>query len=145
MYRLYDCKAGTKNVSVLINRIGDREYMAEIYCPKCKTLLENDEIEIGKCLSCGAIFEKAAIEKKIYKTNLDNVKHINTVAEILKVIGVFILVIGTIASICVGCISKEFSFVLFFVMEIEVFIGGIIFIGFSEIIKLLEDIKDKMK
>ena len=97
MYRLYDCKAGTKNVSVLINRIGD------------------------------------------------NVKHINTVAEILKVIGVFILVIGTIASICVGCISKEFSFVLFFVMEIEVFIGGIIFIGFSEIIKLLQDIKDKMK
>ena len=138
-------KLERKMYQFLINRIGDREYMSEIYCPKCKTLLENDEIEIGKCLSCGAIFEKAAIEKKIYKTNSHNVKHINTVAEILKVIGVFILVIGTIASICVGCISKEFSFVLFFVMEIEVFIGGIIFIGFSEIIKLLQDIKAKMK
>lgn len=30
--------------------------MSDVYCPKCKTLLNNDEKASGKCFNCGASF-----------------------------------------------------------------------------------------
>ena len=50
------------------------------------------------------------------------------------------LVLGTIGSFVLG--SKD-SLVLFFTYEIAVIISVLFFLGFAEIIQLLEDIKRK--
>lgn len=33
------------------------DIMSDMYCPKCKTLLNNDEKASGKCFNCGASFQ----------------------------------------------------------------------------------------
>ena len=38
--------------------------MADMYCPKCKTLLNNDEKASGKCFNCGASFSSVLPEEK---------------------------------------------------------------------------------
>ena len=70
----------------------------------------------------------------------------NTVAKIIKICGVAIIILGTILSFIVagGNGKYEFSFLLFIAPEAISVISGLIIIGFSEIIQLLEDIKNKL-
>ena len=81
-------------------------------CPKCKSILNNDEKASGKCFSCGATFE----------SNLPQ----NTISEI-------------------NYGKNEFSFVSFIIPETVTIISGVIFLGFSEVIKLLQEISNKLK
>lgn len=69
----------------------------------------------------------------------------NTIGGIWKVIGILIMIFATIGSIYIACQGYEFSFANFIIPEVGTVISGMIFLGFSEIIQLLQDIKDKMK
>ena len=119
--------------------------MADMYCPKCKTLLNNDEKASGKCFNCGATFSSSLPEpKKETSTYNDE----NTIGGILKAIGILILIIGTIGSFIIAGGDGhryEFSLFRFIVPEIATTVSGMMFLGFSEIIRLLQDIKNKLK
>lgn len=69
----------------------------------------------------------------------------NTIGGILKAIGILIMIFGTIGSICIASQGHKFSFADFIIPEVGTVISGMIFLGFSEIIQLLQDIKDKMR
>lgn len=69
----------------------------------------------------------------------------NTIGEILKAIGFLVMVFGTIGSIYLATQGYEFEFGKFILPEIGVIISGMMFLGFSEIIQLLQDIKNKLK
>ena len=107
-------------------------------CPKCGKILSEDEKIIYKCISCGTKFEPS----------LSNTLTDNTVAKVIKICGIIIIALGTILSFIVagGDGRKyEFSLLLFITPEAISIISGLVFIGFSEIIQLLEDIKNKLK
>lgn len=107
-------------------------------CPNCGKILSEEEKMIYKCTSC---------DTKI-KFPLSSVKSDNTVAKLIKICGITIIILGTILSFIVagGNGRKyEFSLLLFITPEAISIISGLVFIGFSEIIQLLEDIKNKLK
>lgn len=79
------------------------------------------------------------------KKEYDNMSSENTIGGILKAIGILIMIFGTIGSIYIANQGYEFSFANFIIPEVGTVISGMIFLGFSEIIQLLQDIKDKMK
>ena len=113
--------------------------MSDMYCPKCKTLLNNDEKTSGKCFNCGASFSSVLPEEKKNTQTSDAISNENTVGGIL---------IGTIGSIVIaggGGYRYEFSFVRFILPEIGTIVSGMMFLGFAEIIQLLQDIKNKLK
>lgn len=118
--------------------------MADMYCPKCKTLLNNDEKASGKCFNCGATFSSVLPKtKNNFSASFGNGE--NTIGGILKAIGFLIIIFGTIGSIYIGGQGYNFSFASFIIPELGTIISGMLFLGFSEIIQLLQDIKDKMK
>lgn len=107
-------------------------------CPNCNKLLSEDEKILYKCISCGTKF----------KPYSNIISSDNTVAKIIKICGIAIIILGTILSFIVagGNGRKyEFSILLFITPEVISVISGLVFIGFSEIIQLLEDIKNKLK
>lgn len=63
-------------------------------CPKCKSILNNDEKASGKCFSCGATFESNLPQNTISEINYNE----NTIAKMIKVIAIAILILGTIGS-----------------------------------------------
>lgn len=78
----------------------------------------------------------------------DVVGNENTIGGILKAIGILILIAGTIGSLVIAGgdgYRYEFSFLRFILPEIGTIISGMMFLGFSEIIQLLQDIKNKLK
>lgn len=114
-------------------------------CPKCKAKLNVDEKSSGKCFSCGTSFE-SSLPKENNRINYSSAD--NTIAKAIKICGVIIILLGTILSIIVsggGGQKYEFSLLQFLMPEAICVISGLILIGFSEIIQLLEDIKNKMK
>ncbi|PWL68936.1 MAG: hypothetical protein DBY27_05750 [Clostridiaceae bacterium] len=114
-------------------------------CPKCKSILNNDEKASGKCFSCGATFESNLPQNTILETNYNE----NTIAKIIKVVAIVILVLGTIGSFASSFHDvygkNEFSFASFIIPETVTIISGVIFLGFSEVIKLLQEISNKLK
>lgn len=74
-----------------------------------------------------------------------NVFRENIIGSILKVIGFLVLILGTVGSVYIGGQGYEFSFGAFILPEIAVIFGGMMILGFSEIIQLLQDIKDRME
>lgn len=114
-------------------------------CPNCKSKLNIDEKASGKCFSCGTTFESSLPKDNTrYDFHLSD----NTVAKAIKICGIVIIILGTILSFIVagGNGRKyEFSLLLFITPEAISIISGLVFIGFSEIIQLLEDIKNKLK
>ena len=114
-------------------------------CPKCKSILNVDEKASGKCFTCGATFESNLPQN----TNESISYNENTIAKILKIISITILVLGTIGSFATSFHDvygrNEFSFIAFLIPETVVVISGILFLGFSEVIKLLQEISDKLK
>lgn len=67
----------------------------------------------------------------------------NTVSGVFEVIGFIIFFVGFIAGVSLGVVSGRFTFSVAFIYWIAAFISGMLFIGIAEIIKLLEDIKNK--
>ncbi len=118
-------------------------------CPKCKSKLNVDEKASGRCFSCGAMFESVLPkEAKQYDYNfstdvISNSMNENSVAKTIKISGILIIILGTIISFFIA--GEDFSVALFLTSEIISIISGLLFIGFSEIIKLLEEIKNKLK
>ena len=136
------------------------------YCPKCKAKLSAYEKGTGECVSCGNVFD-ASLYGKLNESdnadstdsadnmeNMENAENVvnvdddkNPIAQVLKVCGIIIMIVGTIASFVVAnadSLDYEFSFSLFIVPEAVSIISGLLFLGFSEIIQLLQDIKDKL-
>lgn len=68
----------------------------------------------------------------------------NIISGILKAIGFLIMLIGTIGSFYIASQGYEFSFASFILPEIGTIVSGMLFLGFSEVIRLLQDIKDKL-
>lgn len=109
-------------------------------CPNCGKKLSEDEKIIYKCTSCGNKLEPLLLNQ--------NRRYINQVAKAIKTCGIAIIIVGTIISLIVAGGSGgqyKFSLIQFITPEFTSIIGGLIFIGFSEIIQLLEDIKNKLK
>lgn len=114
-------------------------------CPSCKSKLNIDEKSAGRCFSCGTTFESSLPK--------DNKQYIyqsfdNTVAKAIKICGMSIIILGTIFSFMMARSTgrkDEFSLLQFMAPESISVISGLVFIGFSEIIQLLEDIKNKLK
>ena len=122
--------------------------MSDMYCPKCKTLLNNDEKASGKCFNCGASFSSVLPEENKSTQTSDAISNENAIGGILKAIGILILIIGTIGSIVIAGgdgYGYEFSFARFILPEIGTIVSGMMFLGFAEIIQLLQDIKNKLK
>ena len=114
-------------------------------CPNCKSKLNIDEKSSGKCFSCGATFE-SSLSKENKQLNYSS--YDNTVAKLIKICGFAIIILGTILSFIIAGgngYKYEFSFMRFLTPELFSIISGLLFIGFSEIIQLLEDIKNKLK
>ena len=113
-------------------------------CPKCKSILNMDEKASGKCFTCGATF-KSNLSQNI---NEDISYNENIIAKVLKIMSIAILILGTIGSFNTSFHDEygrsEFSFTTFLIPETVVIISGIVFLGFSEIIKLLQDVNNKL-
>lgn len=120
-------------------------------CPNCGKILSEDEKILYKCISCGTKFV-SPLPKDNGNFNYQATDTINTtdntVAKAIKICGIIIIILGTILSFIVagGNGRKyEFSLLQFLAPEAISIISGLVFIGFSEIIQLLEDIKNKLK
>ena len=104
-------------------------------CPNCGKLLTEDEKILYKCMTC----------KQQIKIKQHYVSFNNTIAKSIKIFGIIIIIIGTVLSfIIANNNSYGFSLIHFFISEILIAISGLLFIGISEIIQLLQDIKNKM-
>ena len=114
-------------------------------CPNCKSKLNIDEKSSGKCFTCGTSFESSLPkDDKQYNYHISD----NTVANAIRICGIIIIILGTIFSFIVaGGDGRKYDFSLlqFLTPEAISIISGLVFIGFSEIIQLLEDIKNKLK
>lgn len=130
---------GTTFESSLPNVNKHYNYSGQINkCPNCGKLLSEEEKIIYKCISCGTKF----------KSSSNIILSDNIVAKAIKICGISIIILGTILSFIVaGGDGKkyEFSLLRFLTPEAISVISGLAFIGFSEIIQLLEDIKNRIK
>ncbi len=115
------------------------------HCPSCKSKLNIDEKSSGKCFSCGTTFDPFIPDAN---KQIEGISSDNIVANLIKICGVIIMILGTIGSIIIAGgdgYKYEFSLIHFLVPEVISIVGGLLFIGFAEIIQLLEDIKSKLK
>lgn len=109
-------------------------------CPECGKILSEDEKILYKCTACGA-----KIKPDISTQNYNE----NTIAKALKIISIAILIIGTIGSLVTAFHEvygeTKFSFISFLSSEMVVVIGGVLVLGLREVIRLLQDINNKLK
>lgn len=109
-------------------------------CPKCNATLNNDEKASGKCFSCGATFQ-TDWTKKIDQIPT-NVSNKNKIADAIKIIGIILLFVCSIGNACIWIPDNAIAF---FIAEFIIVVFVLLLIGFSEIIKLLEEIKNNTK
>ena len=97
-----------------------------------KRAIEVSDSEYEEILKCQQI--KNSINNKTVATK-------NKVATTFKVIAIVIFAIGFIVGIVIGAVTELFTTTLLY--WVICFISGMIFLGFAEVIKLLNDIKNK--
>ena len=117
-------------------------------CPKCRSILNNDEKASGKCFTCGETFESILPSDTVSPSGTFSSSE-NAIGRVLKIIGIVILIVGTIGSFA-GLFydvygQYKFSLTRFFVYETCCIVSGIMFLGFGEIIRLLQEISNKHK
>ena len=111
-------------------------------CPKCNEKLNIDEKSAGRCFSCGTTFSST-----LPKDDKNSAPYIfaettdNTVAKIIKVLGIVIIILGTIGNVVMN--HDHFSLSAFLGVELLCIVSGMFFVGLAEIIELLEEIKNK--
>jgi hypothetical protein len=64
----------------------------------------------------------------------------NAIASVLKVNGGLLMVVGAVAGFIVGILSGEFNWTSCLIVWIAAGISGLSFLGFGEIIRLLQEI-----
>lgn len=124
-------------------------------CPN--ELLECDSLDQAKDYAIKLQKATLCIEVLDKKGNVIEVKNSNStykeetgnsVAGAIKGIGYFILILGTVGSLIFGDNAtgyrNNFSLIHFIIAEFFVIISGMVFLGFSEIIGLLHDIRNKL-
>ncbi len=113
---------------------------------------ENRETKYYKKVYCDVTDEEYQEIKK-YSKRKEDIKT-NSVAKALTVIAWFVYISGFIAGIALGTVEvergtyytytdTEFSFTIAFIYWCVSFVSGTIFLGFAEIIKLLDAIEKK--
>ncbi len=114
-------------------------------CPYCKAIVHTSNATSGK----NYVEEYLKIHKdnpsyNIFTNNKLNKKN-NSIANALGIIGKVTIVLGIIA--CILCLfSEDFEeHILSIPFLVASLISGCTFLGFAEIIQLLQDIKDKME
>lgn len=63
----------------------------------------------------------------------------------LKVLGWIVIIVGSLLSLNFVGDSSEMEWYAFLTSEISFLVSGVTLIGFSEMIKLMQEIKNKMK
>ncbi len=110
--------------------------------PKCNEKLNIDEKSAGRCFSCGATFSSTIPKyNKIPAHYISDNAPDNTVAKIIKALGILIIVLGIIGSVVIK--YDNFSLSAFLTVQFLCIVSGVLFVGLAEIIKLLEEIKNK--
>lgn len=125
-------------------------------CKKCKKELSNEMVKANLCWNCGEIIDKNLTD---IDTNYDNIEveaeysteesvtsnNINGIAKSIKVFSKIIMIVGSILNILVLFVASRYhTFISFVTFEIIFILSGLLLLGFSEIIQLLQDIKNKM-
>ena len=111
-------------------------------CPKCNEKLNIDEKSAGRCFSCGTTFSRTTPDNDIsFVSHVYDDSTDNTVANVIKALGIAIIILGTIGNVIINLLPL--SLYEFVVVEFCCIVSGMLLIGFAEIIKLLEDIKNK--
>lgn len=130
-------------------------------CKSCGNELTQEMIDVNLCWTCGGIIDENFSEKITEsgethenKNNLnlsvlsqedESDSNKNTIGSILFVLGIAILVIGTIGSVVIANNNSKIyhPFMSFCVYEFITILSGFFLIGFSEIIQLLHKIGTK--
>ena len=106
---------------------------------------ENNKQKYYKKIPIQLTDEECEKFKKIYYSSA--LKPTNPIASALSIIAVLIYIGGFIAGILLGVeaaeLYEDFAFSVAFVYWATALISGTLFLGFAEIIKLLNDIKNK--
>ena len=106
---------------------------------------ENNKQKYFKKVPIQLTDEECEKFKKIYYSSA--LKPTNPIASALSIIAVLIYIGGFIAGILLGAeaadIYEDFAFSVAFVYWATALISGTLFLGFAEVIKLLNDIKNK--
>ena len=105
-----------------------------VKCPKCGALLSQDENELYKCTSCG---EKLPIEE------VEGQDNENAIGWAIKVLSIFIFIIGTFVYCIMSTDNGEFQFDVFITNEFILLISCLLLLGMSEIIILLASLNNK--
>ncbi|CDX03328.1 Hypothetical protein DPCES_3442 [Desulfitobacterium hafniense] len=117
-------------------------------CPYCETPIESDEIP-ESCPSCGKELNPKQLMNLDIRDTPNYIKDTNTIADILKALGLVTIVLGFIVGLIMAIDSNSyannFSLILALPFWIGGFISGIFMLGFSEIINLLHKINLKVK
>lgn len=110
-------------------------------CPYCKAIVHTSNATFDK----NYVEEYLKVHKDTHGYNMSTSNKLNknnSIANALGIIGKVIIVFGIIA--CILCLfSEEYTLSISFLAASIV--SGCTFLGFSEIIQLLQDIKDKME
>ena len=122
---------------------GKSEYLDEYPCGEWDD--ENKKQKYFKKVPIQLTPEETKKIKKIYHSSQE--KPTNSIATGLTVIAWFIFIGGFIAGLFFASIEagpyEESSFLMAIIFWSVAFVSGLLFLGFAEIIKLLNDIKNK--
>ena len=125
-------------------------------CKKCKKELSNEMVKANLCWNCGEIINKNLIDTD---TNYNNIEveteypteekiisnNTNSIAKSIRIFAKIIMIVGSILNILALFIANRYhTFTSFFVFEMMFILSGLLLLGFSEIIQLLQDIKNKL-
>ena len=120
-------------------------------CPKCGT--ENDKSFVI-CKKCGESLDQAIVTQSMPTDSTSAGKNQtanttvagNSVASLLKIIAIITYICGFICGIILGKDGwGDFYFGLALIYWVAGFVCGSMFLGFSEIIRLLHEISQKIK
>lgn len=120
-----------------------------VYCKKCgNNITQKLQHEIDGEKYCGECVESLGVDESYSDNNPDLINEENTqnkIAGILKAMGFTIMGIAFIVGLAIGNESYPFDYFAALVPWCSGVVSGMIFIGFSEIINLLDKIYKQVK
>lgn len=125
-------------------------------CKKCKKELSSEMIKANLCWNCGEIIDKNLTDAD---TNYDDIEieteysteediifnNTNSIAKSIRIFAKIIMIVGSILNVLVLFVaSGYYTFTSFLAFEMMFILFGLLLLGFSEIIQLLQDIKSNL-